>query len=106
MERRKLNAYFKTFPKYYFGRWLLEGSLIEQMKKLPWRVGRMKEIWMLYANLLGNLKDKNGEKAVKMIDVNSCDEQWIPWFVDIYIENPTGLHINGSGASLLPVFYI
>ncbi len=79
---------------------------IEQMKKLPWRVGRMKEIWMLYANLLGNLKDKNGEKAVKMIDVNSCDEQWIPWFVDIYIENPTGLHmfLKGKGIGTRTVY--
>lgn len=66
---------------------------IEQMKKLPWRVNRMKEIWTLYSELLNHIIDRNGKKAIKMIPADSCDKQWIPWFVDIYIEDPEGLKI-------------
>lgn len=47
---------------------------IEQMKKLPTRVKRKKEMWNLYYN---NLKD-----IVKMIKPN--DDGFIPWFIDIY----------------------
>jgi perosamine synthetase len=51
---------------------------IEQMKKLPYRVKRIKEIWELYYKKLHN--------RVKMFE--KCDEEWIPWFIDIYIKNP------------------
>jgi perosamine synthetase len=52
---------------------------IEQMKKLPWRVNRMKEIWNIYYNRLSN------NPNIKMIKSN--DIGWIPWFIDIYVIN-------------------
>lgn len=54
---------------------------IEQMKKLPWRVNRMKEIWNLYYDRL--------HSHVKMIKSNNSE--WIPWFVDIYVDDPLKL---------------
>lgn len=70
---------------------------IEQMKKLPWRVNRMKEIWNIYYSKLSN------NKNIKMIKSN--DENWIPWFVDIYVENPdklsTYLKNNNIGSRLV-----
>lgn len=50
---------------------------IEQMNKLNFRVNRMREIYNLYYD---NLKD-----IVKMIP--PINEEWLPWFVDIYIDN-------------------
>ncbi len=52
---------------------------IEQMKKLPWRVNRMKEIWNLYYKRLSS------HPIITMIEPN--DNGWIPWFIDIYINN-------------------
>ncbi len=52
---------------------------IEQMKKLPWRVKRMKEIWNLYYKRLAD------HPKITMIEPN--DSGWIPWFIDIYIDN-------------------
>ena len=51
---------------------------IEQMKKLPQRVNRIKEIWNLYYFKLKHPK-------IKMVEPN--DNEWIPWFIDIYIDN-------------------
>ena len=50
---------------------------LEQMKKLDWRVKRMRQIYNLYYQ---NLKD-NYEMRKPL------SEEWIPWFVDIYLEN-------------------
>ena len=50
---------------------------IEQMKKMSDRVNRMKEIYKLYYD---NLKGLN-------IIKKSLSIEWIPWFVDIYINN-------------------
>ena len=50
---------------------------IEQMKKLDFRVNRLREIYNLYYE---NLKD-----VVKMIP--PLNEEWLPWFVDIYVSN-------------------
>ena len=50
---------------------------IEQMKKLDYRVKKMKDIYNLYYN---NLKD-----VVKMIP--PLNDEWLPWFVDIYIQD-------------------
>lgn len=50
---------------------------IEQMKKLEDRIKRMKEIYELYYE---NLKDIYQMKK-------PLSEEWIPWFVDIYIED-------------------
>ena len=49
---------------------------IEQMKKLPSRVKRMKEIYKLYYE---NLK---GFYEIK----KPLSDSWIPWFVDIYVD--------------------
>jgi perosamine synthetase len=54
---------------------------IEQMKKLPERIKRFREIFDLYYN---NLKD-----ICKMITPPS--DTWIPWFVDIFIEKRNDL---------------
>jgi perosamine synthetase len=50
---------------------------IEQMKKIDYRVKRMREIYNLYYE---NLKHLNIIKPV-------LSSEWIPWFVDIYVEN-------------------
>jgi len=49
---------------------------IEQMKKLDWRVHRMKEIHKIYYE---NLKDLN-------IIQDSHFDGWLPWFIDIMVE--------------------
>lgn len=49
---------------------------IEQMKKMDYRVKRMREIFNLYYN---ELKD--------IVDIRApLNDEWIPWFVDIFIE--------------------
>ena len=50
---------------------------IEQMKKLDHRVKRMQEMYKLYYENLKNI--------VKMIP--SLNEEWLPWFIDIYISD-------------------
>jgi perosamine synthetase len=50
---------------------------IEQMKKLDYRVKRMREIYDLYYE---NLKD--------IVEIKEpLNDEWIPWFVDIYVDN-------------------
>jgi len=51
---------------------------IEQVKKLPQRIRRLREIFDLYA---ANLRHSN----CKIIPPMS--EEWIPWFVDIFVED-------------------
>ena len=50
---------------------------IEQMKKLPWRVERKKEIFKKYKNLLAKV---NG---VEFFETNTKDTS--PWFIDILV---------------------
>ena len=50
---------------------------IEQMKKIDYRVNRLKEMYNLYYEQL---------KDVVLIK-KPLSNEWIPWFVDIYIEN-------------------
>jgi perosamine synthetase len=50
---------------------------IEQMKKVPERIIRLREIFDLYYDQIGTL--------CNMIRPQS--DSWIPWFVDIFIEN-------------------
>lgn len=52
---------------------------IEQMKKLPWRVERKKEIYRLYKELL------NGVEQVKFFDQDLTNTT--PWFIDVLVEN-------------------
>ena len=49
---------------------------IEQMKKLSYRVKRIREIYELY------YKNLKGICEIK----EPLDDEWIPWFVDIYCE--------------------
>ena len=56
---------------------------IEQMKKLPWRRNRIKEIWDLYRKLLKDVDQ------IEWIEPN--DDGWIPWFIDIYVDDPDAL---------------
>jgi len=58
---------------------------IEQMKKLPWRVKRKKEILTLYKNQLRDVGQ------VKFFDQDlSCTT---PWFIDVFAENRDKLQI-------------
>lgn len=51
----------------------------EQMKKLPWRVERKKEIFLLYKKLLTNLKDLSFfDQDIK------CTT---PWFIDVLVND-------------------
>lgn len=56
---------------------------IEQMKKMEQRISRKKEIWNLYYDRLSN------NDNIHMIKSN--DSKWIPWFIDIYVDNPVVL---------------
>lgn len=54
---------------------------IEQMKKLPNRVIRKREIWNIYYNRLSKITNM----------IHNSSETWIPWFVDIYVDDPISL---------------
>uniref|UniRef100_UPI004047ACB9 DegT/DnrJ/EryC1/StrS family aminotransferase n=1 Tax=Limnohabitans sp. TaxID=1907725 RepID=UPI004047ACB9 len=64
---------------------------IEQMKKLPARVERKKEIWRCYAN------NFTGIPGIKLFDHNL--EHTSPWFIDSLAENREGLiaHMKAAG---------
>ena len=53
---------------------------IEQMKKLPWRVQRVKDIWNIYYSHLS--------KIPEITMIQPSDQKWIPWFIDIYVDTP------------------
>ncbi len=55
----------------------------EQMKKLPWRVERKKEIYRRYQEGLKDLAE------VEFISTNLTDTS--PWFIDIFVQNPDSL---------------
>lgn len=57
----------------------------EQMKKLPWRVERKKEILKIYRE---HLKDVN---QVKFFEQDL--QHTTPWFIDVLVENREGLQI-------------
>lgn len=57
---------------------------IEQMKKLPWRIKRKKEICELYLKLLSKIPE------VELIPTN-LDETLL-WFIDIYVSDADELH--------------
>jgi perosamine synthetase len=71
---------------------------IEQMKKLPWRANRMREMWNLYYSRLS--------PHPKITMVEPPEEGWIPWFVDIYVEDRDGLrvHLKDKNIGTRPVY--
>ena len=66
------------------------------MKKLDFRVKKMRDIYDLYYK---ELKD-----TVKMI--KPLNDEWIPWFVDIYIEKREELmeFLNKHAVQTRPVY--
>ncbi len=52
---------------------------IAQMRKLPWRVNRKKEMYRLYKRRL------EGIDGIRFIDINLEDTS--PWYIDIMVEN-------------------
>jgi perosamine synthetase len=56
---------------------------IEQMKKLPWRVSRIRQMWDLYYKELSNVT------AIEMF--KATDPGWIPWFIDIFVDRADDL---------------
>lgn len=69
---------------------------LEQFKSIDQRMKRKKEVYKLYYNQL---------KQVKGVDILASSEEVTPWFVDIYIDNPTSLQAelakNGIGSRLV-----
>lgn len=59
---------------------------IEQMKKLPWRINRKKEIYSTYLSLLGDVD------AITWVPTDLTVTA--PWFVDIYVPDPEGLQAH------------
>ena len=55
---------------------------IEQMKKLDYRVNRLKDIYNIYYHQLEKLIQDN-----KILMKKPLSDEWLPWFVDIYIDN-------------------
>uniref|UniRef100_A0A6C0EPT8 Uncharacterized protein n=1 Tax=viral metagenome TaxID=1070528 RepID=A0A6C0EPT8_9ZZZZ len=53
---------------------------IEQMKKLPYRIKRMREMFDLYYSELSEITN-----CCKMIP--PLNDEWIPWFIDIYVDD-------------------
>jgi len=64
---------------------------IEQMKKLPWRIERKKEVWRRYKNLLN---DVNG---IQLFEHNT--QFTVPWFIDSLVERREDLmaHLKMEG---------
>jgi len=73
---------------------------IEQMKKLPWRVARMREIYQKYRQYL------TGVRQVTMNDHDLSEDGWIPWFVDIFVEDRDQLsrHLKSQGIGTRAVY--
>lgn len=55
---------------------------IEQMKKLPWRVQRKKDIFQLYVSELSE---------VDSLEFVPTSDETAPWFIDVYLDNPLEL---------------
>jgi perosamine synthetase len=65
---------------------------LEQMKKLPWRVARKKEIFSLYQRELSEVPE------VKFMRTNL--DQTSPWFIDILVPDPDALKQALRGAEI------
>lgn len=62
---------------------------IEQMKKLPERVDKMKDTWKRYYDRLNqySVQSSHGIKIEMFPPNNQEGTSWIPWFVDIYLSS-------------------
>lgn len=71
---------------------------LEQMKKLPWRVARKKEIWRRYADGLTVVKQ------IELVPTNLDDTT--PWFIDIFVDDPDALqtHLKEQGMSTRRIY--
>ena len=71
---------------------------LEQMKKLPWRVKRKREIWQRYADGL------SGIKQIELLPTNLTDTT--PWFIDIFVDDPDALaaHLKEKGIGTRRVY--
>ena len=56
---------------------------IEQMKKLPWRVKKKKEIFAKYKEGLKNIRE------IKFLETDLSDT--CPWFIDVFVSDPVQL---------------
>lgn len=70
---------------------------LAQMRKLPYRVERKKEMFALYQRLLGGL-------PVEFIETDLT--QTSPWFIDIYVDDPKELWqaLREAGIGSRPVY--
>lgn len=70
---------------------------IEQMKKLPWRVNRKKQIYRLYEEQL---------RDVVEVEMIPTADDTAPWFIDLYVPDPSTLmeSLKKSGVGSRPVY--
>jgi len=71
---------------------------VEQMKKLPWRVQRKKDMFALYREKLAEIPQ------VRFIETNLQDVS--PWFIDVLVPEPTSLqrHLKEKGIGSRPFY--
>lgn len=69
---------------------------IEQMKKLDWRVKRLREIYLLYYKRLNQYYEMK----------KPLSDEWLPWFVDIYTKDRERLveFMNKHNIKTRPVY--
>jgi perosamine synthetase len=71
---------------------------LEQMKKLPWRLARKKDIWRRYAE---------GLKGVGPVDMMATDlEQTSPWFIEVFVDDRAALaaHLKAHDIGSRPIY--
>ncbi len=71
---------------------------IEQMKKLPWRIERKKEIWQLYKGLL------DGVQGIELFEHDT--RYTVPWFIDSVAERRDELigYLKEGGIGTRPMY--
>jgi len=71
---------------------------IEQMKKLPWRLERKKEIYRRYADALS---------GVTGVDLIATDlDVTAPWFIEVFVDDRDGLqaHLKAHNIGARPIY--
>lgn len=71
---------------------------LEQMKKLPWRLNRKKQIWKLYREQLADLEQ------IEWIETDL--EITSPWFIEIFVESRDNLqaYLKQEGIGSRPIY--